>query len=396
MFRMSRRSLLGSSTMLFSPAIIRPARARLFRNVGDNSSLIWPGQAGYAVGFSATPVSAPSAWTVGTWPGAYSSLTAWPGGTGAQTISAGTHAQSGTGTALDPYIFSFFDFDALTSGTTISLAHVKFVGCRFQSNNTANFNVFVNASDVSFVYCSVVPRVALHTAPPNAAWPSSSALLNITRNSGTYSSYTIPYADGYQYGFNGQPNLDHCDIWGFGNAVNFGSGGGSFTIGNCWIHDPRNDNSNTDHTDGPGYLDGTTPPSNFTIKGNTIAGIGNTNGIALQGSTSIYNGVTVTGNYLTGWGDTISMCPPSLCGNGTNLTFTDNVIGVDLPWLTASNHYTSGEESLWTFTSNPTNLWRRNKISVPAGNANAMWAGLDGQFYLPTGFTPTSASDWSL
>lgn len=335
-----------------------------------SSGVGYPGQRDNPVGYTAAP--------------GYTSLTAWPGGTGAKTISDGTNATSGSGTSGDPWVFAFYDFNAGTFGTTTSISNAKFFGCRFQSNNTGNFNVaVVGASNVTFSYCSIVPLASLHTTPPNAAWPSASAFqvtgLQITVNSGSYSSYCIPGNDAYQFGFSigsGPIKIDHCDIWGFGNAINLpNSTSSQITMSENWIHDPANNNvggtPNFYHTDGVGYLNGGTPPSNVSLAHCTIAGIGNTNGLAFQAATSPYANISVTGNYFAGFADLVDMCH-NVAGS-TNLTFSDNVIGTDLPWLNGPLY--ADFTTTFTHASNATNNWQRNKFNVIPGTPGGINAG---------------------
>jgi hypothetical protein len=58
------------------------------------------------------------------------------------------------------------------------------------------------------------------------------------------------------------------------------------------------------------------------------ATIGNTNGIALQAATSPYVNITVSGNYISGFGYSVDMCHETT--GSTHLTFTNNVLGTDL------------------------------------------------------------------
>src|SRR5260370_3629975 len=102
---------------------------------GGASGARGPGQSGNPVGFAATPLSVPPVFTAfngQTWPGAYpGSLTAWPGGTGQQSVSNGPHATSGSGTAANPWVFAFYDFDAGTWRTALSSPKANSVGCPF-------------------------------------------------------------------------------------------------------------------------------------------------------------------------------------------------------------------------------------------------------------------------
>ena len=373
----------------------------------------FPGQSGFPVGFAATPSSAPSSWGNGTWPGIYpGSLTAWPGGTGNQTISGGTHATSGSGTALDPWVFAFFDFNSGSGGVQVSTSHVRFVGCRFQSNDHNNFNVQVSSGsgDISWIYCSCTPLAASWTSPPNGAWPSAGAGQQIDANNASYTNtggFCVPADDGYQYGINLSPTgsiggtiiVDHCDFWGFGNAaVVLYTSTSQVTITNNWIHDASNCNvtptggSTNNHTDGVGYLNGGSGPTNVTVSGNTIASIGNTNAIAWQKSTTSYANISVTNNYLSGYQNCVCMCNATgQAANNTNLTFENNYFATDLPWETNFGAVFGNATTLFTHASNPTNNWAGNKLKILPGTAplsgvTPQWtSGQDGFFMYPDG-----------
>ena len=82
------------------------------------------------------------------------------------------------GTAGNPTVYSFKDFDCGTGGIYLdaSKQHIRFVGCRIQSNSLSSSAIsYAGAVDIEFDFCTVCPRVALVTAPPNAAWPSAGA-----------------------------------------------------------------------------------------------------------------------------------------------------------------------------------------------------------------------------
>jgi hypothetical protein len=355
----------------------------------------FPGQSGNLVGFSNTPAAPAPKFTAlngQTWPGAYpGSLTAWPGGTGNQNITDGTFATSGAGTVGNPYVFAFYDFNAGAGLTQISVANSIFVGCRFQSNSVANTNINLPAafSNINFVYCSVVPLASLYTSPPGYLWPSAGTLQNTTTQ--TSNVNCIDGNSGYQGGISlssGGPSIiDHCDIWGFGNAIIFNTGTTNVTVSDTHIHDSANPSPQSYHTDGPGYLNGGTPPSNITVDHCTIASIGNTNGIAYQAATSGYSGMTVNNCYLTGFGFLVDMCHGVF--GSTNLLFTNNTIGTDVLWF-------FGPVSDDTFLfSQPTNSWKNNKLHYLAGttNPNGYTIADDGKFLWPE--ATVSTTDWN-
>lgn len=348
----------------------------------------FPGQPSNPVGFSNAA--------------GFSALTAWPGGT---TIADGTFAQSGSGTLADPWVFKFYDFlcGVTNNFLTITAANTKFIGCRFQSNNTTGGAIFPNAvNNIVFSYCSFVPYVSLVIQPPNGGgysnWPSGGAGQNVNYTSGNHGTFMISGNNGYQYIFNNlnvPTTLDHCDIWGGANFIIAGNGSAaSVSITNCWIHDARDPSTLGDHTDGVGYLNGGNACSNWTITGNTIATIGAQNSIGFQSALTPYSNINMTGNYLSGFGGLLDICHST--AGSTNITFKNNVIATDLQWQSGIGGDTS---AIFTHVVNPSNTWSGNKLKVLSGtvnNAGALpaWdATKNGQFYLPN--NTLSVNDWA-
>jgi hypothetical protein len=377
-----------------------------FAPVANPLLTAFPGQPGNPVGFAATPGVVPQvfkAFNGQTWPGAYpGSLTAWPGGTGSQNVSDGTFATSGAGTPSNPWVYAFYIFDALTAGTAISAANTIFVGCCFQSNQTGNVNVETETgvNNALFIYCTIQPRNALLSSPPCTGfgiWPAAPAFQQI--GGGAAGPFLIPAAVDYQFGINyragtGTIQADHCDIFGFTNAITFQVISAVQNVTDCWIHDCA-DGSGGAHLDGPGYLQGSTGPSNILVQHCTIAMSGNTNCIALQGATTNWNNIVVNNNYLSGNENTIFMCNSA----GTNLSFTNNILGTELPYVNVAV-YGGGTPPNTIFAVNNTNnnLWRGNKIKVAAGTTNLVGAtptytsANDGQFIWPDNTLNTT--DW--
>jgi len=329
----------------------------------------YPGQSGYSVGYGAAT-------------GCSAGLKPWTGG--------GTVSTSGS--AASPTVYSCYDFVPTgAGGTLISGSHLRFVGCRFQSNDVENYNVQVTGADVTFEYSSVTPLVSLASAPPHPAWPSGGAGKQV---SGDGTGYQINGNDGYEYGINipsgGPVTIDHCDIWGFGNAIVFYSTTAQMTVSSTWIHDAADAAAQQYHTDGPGYLNGGTPPRNLSIVGNTIASIGNTNAIAFQASSAPYSNIVVRGNYLSGFGYTADMGLPGSTSADTVMLFENNVFGTDLPWVFGPIY---GDQT--ALFSQSTNTWKGNTLKVLAGTSpisgSWMWtAAADGQFLWPDATTHTT------
>jgi hypothetical protein len=401
-----RRLLKAAAIGIAMPYVRRVDAAAAFSGFMVAGTNAFPGQPGNPVGFAAAPG----------WTGSFA--------TGPITFAAYAALQPGgvisSGSAGSPHVISFVDFDAGNTTTTSNitttggagagqLSYVKFVGCRFQSNADASTNWNVNlqasplASDhITFSYCSFTPRTAIAPSIPNPAWPSASAGTGINYASAGRTSYMIPQSNGYPFGVDNFWNIaflmDHCDMWGWGNATNITPGNGANVVfSSCWIHDAREPGSggSGDHTDGIGYLGVGAAPSNVTVTGCTIASIGNTNGIALQTSASgSANNITVTGNYLSGFGVLIRMFNPPVSAN-TNMTFTDNVIATDLySPLGLVYDEPSGGSNKTQFTST-SNLWRRNKLRVYPGDTwSGFSSGQNGQYVWPD--ASINASDWTL
>jgi hypothetical protein len=331
----------------------------------------YPGQPGNPVGYSAAAS------------GCAGGLKPWTGG---DTVSTSGSAQS-------PTVYSCYDFvpSSPSGGTLITGSHLKFVGCRFQSNDLEDYNVQVTGADVTFEYSSVTPLVSLAAAPPHAAWPSAAAGQQMI---GDGTGYQINGDDGYEYGINipsgGPVTIDHCDIWGFGNAIVFYDTTAQMIVESTWIHDAADAALQQYHTDGPGYLNGGTPPQNVTIEGNTIASIGNTNAIAFQAASAPYGNILVNANYLSGFGYTADMGLPGSTAGYTHMTFTNNVFGTDIPWV-----YGPVYADQTVLFNQATNVWKGNTLKVlsgtsPVSGAWAWTASDDGQYLWPDTTTHTS------
>jgi hypothetical protein len=252
-------------------------------------------------------------------------------------------------------------FDIGSTGTPAS--NVTFNGCLFKSASDKLIGLF--GDNITFNYCSFEP---LGSFVPD------------TR---------VTYANGYQYGLCGNGSfgtfvqkltVDHCDMWGFGNAIDINGSTQAkpqvFT--NNWIHDARQDGG-IDHTDGIGQLSGAGTCSYIIVDHNTIESPGNTNGLAFQ--QGVYDHTTITNNYFGGFGFCVAVWQTN-----TYTTFTDNVFSTKiLPVF--------GPCYPHVFATTTGSLWRRNKWKVPAG---AAWGNPahDGWFWQPGG-DDASSLGWS-
>jgi Right handed beta helix region len=267
------------------------------------------------------------------------------------------------GTTYSQYFFP-------TGAYGIVSSNVTFIGCLFEANRVTDANtagVFATpCSNIRFSYCTFQPSAV-------STWP-------------------VTYANGYQYGIDQRGisglTIDHCEIWGYGNAIELStsSQASPVTITWNWIHDPRADGG-VDHTDGILCNDGI---SNMylTVANNTIASVGNTNGLALQYASSPYSYVTVIRNYFSGYGYMTNVGGNSA---STNVTFTDNVWGADFEPVYGPLYGS-------TFVSQTGCTWLRNRIYVPSASplygASASWmaAGNSSLYWWPTDTLPSGPS----
>jgi hypothetical protein len=293
------------------------------------------------------------------------------------------------GTITSGNTYNFLDFSSGLGLTSIN--NVTFNGCRFQSNSVAFANVVLtDCTNIRFNYCSFVPLVSLAPTPTNpGVWPSAGAGQPVAGLvPAEYAPYMINGSNGYQYGVRiagttgtAGTIIDHCDIWGFGNSVDF-VGALDGIVRDTWIHDAANPHAQNYHTDGPGYLDGGGGRSNITILRCTIASLGNTNGIAFQAASTPYNNIVVQGCFLSGFGYLVDMCH-NVVGN-TNLTFLDNILGTDIRWGFGPIYADFSAQF-----AGPTNRWHNNRLRVLPGTTPApaslpLWTPAnDGQFVWP-------------
>lgn len=289
----------------------------------------------------------------GTWPGAadtgYRRAPDYPG-----------NLQPCPGTIQSNTTYRFCDFGSgLAVGTAASpVSNVTFYGCRFASNAVDDANVAVYGDMITFDYSSFEPSA--DTAPPTA------------------------YSQGYQYGIDqrraGAVTVDHSDFWGWGNGIQFAysTQAKPFIVRNSWFHDARADGG-IDHTDailsnegGPGYM---------VFDRNTIASVGNTQGLALQTEQRGYDRVTITDNYFSGFGYTVAIGEnlPS-----TNITFTGNTFGTDFKPV----HGPLYSDADWNAVTKG-NLWRNNKWHVVPGSYYTP-ASDSGKYWLPDGTKSTT------
>ena len=319
---------------------------------------VWPGQSGDPVGYAAYGPLGTTPWTGGNFvSGTASNPTIYKG-----YVFNGPVAISGQ------YIeFIDCDFNSGTGGVNVAGSNLTFLGDRFQSNDVQNYNVYTSGSNITFQYDSFTPLASYYTSPPGEVWPSAGAGANTTAQ--TTGVNAINGTEGYEYGLNivggGPVTVDHSDFWGFGNAITFHNTTAQINITNNWIHDAANASPEGYHTDGPGYLNGGAGPSNVLIQGNTIASLGNTNGLAFQAATSGYNNIQIKDNYLSGFGYTAALSLPGGT-HFTNSSFENNVFGTDVQSVFGPIY---GNPS--SIFSGNGNTWSGNTLAVRSGTVPA-------------------------
>jgi hypothetical protein len=396
MSRLFPQALLG---LLFAALVAGP-----FVDRAHGATTSWPGQSGNPVGYAAYG-------PLGTTP--------WPGG----SFQSGTAANptvykgyvfSGPQTISGSYIqFISCDFNSGTGGVNVTGSNITFTGDRFQSNQVEYYNVRTTGASITFSYSSFTPLTSFYTTPPGSVWPSAGAGQNTYQQcttgqttsgcSGTTNN-AIDGNDGYEFGIDvgsgGPITVDHSDFWGFGNAISFDSPTTvQMTVTNNWMHDAANaswsatspTSGQAYHIDGPGYLNGGAAPSNVLIQGNTIASLGNSNGVAFQAATSGYSNIQIIGNYLSGFGYTLAPGEPG------NTHFTGSVI--------ANNVWGTDVEPVWnplyndTFTET-SSVWACNTLAFRSGTNwtdGDNWtpsSSMNGEYVVPTGAI-VSTTDWN-
>jgi hypothetical protein len=178
--------------------------------------------------------------------------------------------------------------------------------------------------------------------------------------------------------------FDHCDMWGGAGCQTTGGTDASNpgTFRHCYIHDCADTDSSGAPQGQEYHHDGIGPDSeggshDTLVDHCTIASRGNTNGVALQGS-STYNRITVRDSYIAGWGYAVSI-GATTPWNCTNITVTGNVFSAEVETLFGplyGNNWASG---------GGTNTWRGNRYQVRSGDQDAGWTTADhGRYWWPT------------
>jgi hypothetical protein len=237
---------------------------------------------------------------------------------------------------------------------SVPVHNVTFTGCLWETNGPSSAGLLLCADGpLTFQYCTVRGLV---TTPP------------------------CSQANGYQYGcvadgtqafpgtfntFAQQVTFSNCDFWGFANGTKMAGSTATWPLlyDTCWFHDLRANDNGLDHQDGPGCpqaVAGTEGGSSITFNKCTVEALGDTQGLAFQGTGATWSDMTITNNLFGGFGNFINLAGPAAGGGTrTNITVTDNTWSTRLQ-CTDSPLY----DAYWPAANG---LWRRNKWYVPAG-----------------------------
>ena len=245
--------------------------------------------------------------------------------------------------------------------------NLTFIGCLFEGTNPAdNLVQIYSDSKISFLYSTFKPD-SYATPPGNDGTVSSS-----------HTSPGTPFRKSWQLVTTMKEavaTMDHNDIWGnAGLEVVTGFPGHPSTWTNNYIHDLSDTAHNVYHHDGIGpQSEGNGGP--MLIDHNTLASLGNTNALALQGD-GVYDHIAFTNNYVSGFGYALAFGTKN---NATNITVTGNVFSAELKEL-----YGPLYANLWGGTQRGS-TWRNNLFQVRPGDDNKSYSSSDnGKYWWPT------------
>lgn len=247
-----------------------------------------------------------------------------------------------------------------SSGSSPStVANITFYGCLFEGTLPQDLLVYdFTTAHSTYQYSTFKPAAV--SAPPVSCDQSYEISVNQSSNQAI--------------------TMDHCDVWG-GAGIQFGASSQASPL--VFTHNYIHDEADPDNVGGCNYHhDGIGPCSGggisyVTIDHNTIASRGNTNGIALQG-TLPYDHLTITNNYLSGWGYAVSLGAGDTAASDTNVTVTGNVFSGELETLYGPLY--------GNVAPGPGSVWQDNRYQVRTGDAwgDASW---NGQYWWPTDTT---------
>lgn len=245
--------------------------------------------------------------------------------------------------------------------------NLTFIGCLFEGTKPNDNLVQVySPTKIKFLYSTFKPNT-LATPPGNDGTVSSA-----------HSAPGTPFEKSWQYMTTMEEavvTMDHNDIWGnAGMQMVTGFPGNPSMWTNNYIHDQSDTANDIYHHDGIGpQSEGNGGP--MFIHHNTIASLGNTNGLALQGN-GVYNNITFTNNYVSGWGYALSI---GITNNATNITVKDNVFSAELKQLFGFLY-----GNFWGGTAKGS-TWRNNLFQVRSGDGHSgLSTGDHGKYAWPT------------
>jgi hypothetical protein len=318
------------------------------------------GGAADACGGTGDPLASRPNDGTGCWPDdsntGYEHAPGYPGALTDFPLNAGTYIRLDS--SYNGKTLRFYRFRA-TVYMVAPVDRIFFYGCEFESNAVNNIMVNdFNTTESNYSYCTFQPSAV--SAPPVSCSQSYQIAINQSRSQAM--------------------TVDHCNIWGMGNGIQFGASSQAHPLvfSNNYIHDaadPNNAGGCNYHHDGIG------PCSDggigyITIDHNTIASTGNTNGIALQG-TRPYDHLTITNNYISGWGYAVSLGAGMTATNDTNVTFTGNVYSGKVPTIYGPLYGNVAPGP------GKGNVWQRNSYQVRSGDPWGQVA-YNGQSWWPT------------
>lgn len=301
----------------------------------------------------------------------------WPG-----SFTGGTYATEQTITGGTTVNFADYQAGILvgTGGSKIT-SPVTFNGCRFQysanvsdQGDATSFQALIFAAAgglVTFNYCTFQPSTA--------NYPTRLTGDEVEATPATWVSYGKSYqfaivGDG-AYGTSTPAGLivDHCDLWGFGNAFQLSGS----TVANphivrySWFHhggDPFIVNSTAAQYHNDCWLVNDGNYYGAQCVGNTMEIWGNTNCLAWQG-TGAYDDAVITGNVFGGDQETVSL---SASGTSARVTFTDNVFSTRI----GRSVGTGRPLRSWAVSDDGAgSLWARNRYDVDAAAATSNYPG---------------------
>ncbi|GAB3975659.1 hypothetical protein GCM10029978_060360 [Actinoallomurus acanthiterrae] len=266
----------------------------------------------------------------------------------------------------DNSVISFKHF--LAAKVNIYGDNLTFVGCLFEGTDpNDNLVQIYSDNNIKFLYSTFKPNS--YSMPPG----------NDGTVSSSHSKPGTPFDKSWQLSTTMKEAvavMDHNDIWGnAGLEMVTGFPGRPSTWTNNYIHDMADTSHDVYHHDGIGpQSEGDGGP--MIVDHNTLASLGNTNALALQGS-GVYDHISVTNNYVSGWGYAVHIGDVD---NATNITVTGNIFSAELEQV-----YGFLYGNIWGGSARGS-TWRGNLIQARSGDGDHTYSTADnGRYLWPTG-----------